>query len=283
MRAIIASDLPHAAVRLAVRIALHLHVDTGRCYPTHATLARETGIGERSIYRLVAFLDQAGWIAVQGTRGRNANNYILLDPANPDTPSAGLNDTEPCQRNVRVGSVEPCQVNAPTLPNSGSNPATQAGRQKGENRKRKQERESISPDFDFGGSKGEDTRATKAEVGESFDQFWAVYPKRVEKDAARKAFGKALERGARAEAMIKGAQAYAVQREGEDPKYTKHPAKWLNTGCYDDETPGLVIDQEGNPVAVEEQQQPKRRGEMTWEEAGEIAITKMGGGNGQFH
>src|SRR5262245_54893765 len=83
MRAVLASDLPDAAARLAVRIALYLQVTTGRCNPSYATLAAESHVAERSVYRLVALLEHRGWIAVQRTGGRgNAYNYVLLSAAN---------------------------------------------------------------------------------------------------------------------------------------------------------------------------------------------------------
>ena len=52
MRAILASDLPDAAVRVAIRIALHLHVNTGRCDPSYIALATDSNVSERSVYRL---------------------------------------------------------------------------------------------------------------------------------------------------------------------------------------------------------------------------------------
>jgi DNA-binding IclR family transcriptional regulator len=82
MRAIGASDLPHAAVRVAVQLALHLHVASGRCNPTYATLAVASHLPERSVYRLIAWLEHTGWLAIQRTSGRLSNQYVLL---NPDT------------------------------------------------------------------------------------------------------------------------------------------------------------------------------------------------------
>jgi Helix-turn-helix domain len=107
-------------------------------------------------------------------------------------------------------------------------------------------------------SKNQDEGA--ADVGEAFDRFWAVYPRRVAKEAARKAFAGAIKRGgALVEALIAGAQRYAAERTGQNPKYTKHPATWLNAGCWEDELPGgAVIDEEGNVVAVE--QPPPKEG-----------------------
>jgi hypothetical protein len=72
MRAILASDLTHhVLVRVGITIALHLNVDTGQCNPSYPTLARESGVSERSIYRLVAALEHAGWRMAGEQRNRS--------------------------------------------------------------------------------------------------------------------------------------------------------------------------------------------------------------------
>jgi hypothetical protein len=106
-----------------------------------------------------------------------------------------------------------------------------------------------------------------------FARFWSVYPKRVAKDAARKAWDRRINDGVDPEMMIRGAQRYAVERQGQDPKYTKHPATWINAGCWEDETPGTVIDQQGNVVAVE-QPPPQEGRRLTVLEM----AARMGGG-----
>src|SRR5262249_59956977 len=106
-------------------------------------------------------------------------------------------------------------------------------------------------------------RRGAADGGEAFERFWAAYPRRVAKEAARKAFAKAVEHGATVETLIAGAQRYAVERNGQDPKYTKHPATWINAGCWEDDAPGVpVIDQSGNVLAFEQPQAP--RPQQTW-------------------
>ncbi|MEW2578400.1 hypothetical protein [Streptomyces syringium] len=70
---------------------------------------------------------------------------------------------------------------------------------------------------------------------EGFGAFWLSYPKKRDREAAKAAWIAALERGATPDRMLAAAQAYARERADEDPKYTKHPATWLNKGCYDDE------------------------------------------------
>jgi hypothetical protein len=119
----------------------------------------------------------------------------------------------------------------------------------------------------------EDSRGKKTKIqpkakpkldGETFESFWAVYPRRVAKEAAARAFAAAVKRSVDAETLIAGAQRYAVERAGQEPRYTKHPATWLNGGCWQDEAPpGAVIDQDGNVVAYEQprqQQQSAGRG-----------------------
>ena len=70
---------------------------------------------------------------------------------------------------------------------------------------------------------------------EAFGAFWLTYPKRRDKEAAKRAWQAAIERGANPERIVTAAQAYARDRAEEDPRYTKYPATWLNNGCYDDE------------------------------------------------
>ncbi|MGW8679582.1 helix-turn-helix domain-containing protein [Streptomyces sp. NPDC055817] len=70
---------------------------------------------------------------------------------------------------------------------------------------------------------------------EAFGAFLIVYPKKRDKEAAKKAWIAAIERGADPARIVEAAKAYAQERKNELPKYTKYPATWLNKGCYDDE------------------------------------------------
>lgn len=70
---------------------------------------------------------------------------------------------------------------------------------------------------------------------EAFGAFWSNYPKRRDREAAKKAWIAAIERGVEPKHIVDAAQGYARERFGQDPKYTKYPATWLNKGCYDDE------------------------------------------------
>lgn len=69
----------------------------------------------------------------------------------------------------------------------------------------------------------------------SFDEFWSVYPRKVGKDAARKAWQSAVKRED-PRVIANGAWRY-----GNDPnlptdkQYIPHPATWLNAGRWADE------------------------------------------------
>lgn len=67
----------------------------------------------------------------------------------------------------------------------------------------------------------------------TFNDFWNIYPRHAAKDRARKAWKKALTRTT-AHAIIEGATRYRND-PNRDPTYTKHPATWLNAGCWDDD------------------------------------------------
>ncbi len=72
---------------------------------------------------------------------------------------------------------------------------------------------------------------TSLDARATFDRFWEVYPKKADKRRAQGAFGKALQR-AGLEEILAGAMAYAGERRGKDPQYTKNAATWLNGDCW---------------------------------------------------
>jgi hypothetical protein len=90
-----------------------------------------------------------------------------------------------------------------------------------------------------------------------FDQFWAAYPRKAGKQAARKAWTQAVKQ-APASAVILGAVRYADDPNRVD-QYTKHPATWLNAGCWeDDPLPSR------HPVTKIEAKQQQRRDLIQW-------------------
>jgi hypothetical protein len=81
---------------------------------------------------------------------------------------------------------------------------------------------------------------------EGFDRWYQAMPKRVQKEAARKAYVKAsaslLKRfggdpGKVDAFLVQSAQSYAERcaKNQTEPRFMLHPSTWLNSGSYDDE------------------------------------------------
>jgi len=70
---------------------------------------------------------------------------------------------------------------------------------------------------------------------DAWNKFWAVYPRKKDKQAALKAWKKALKTGCDPQQIIDGAIRYAEERSTEDPQYTKYPASWLNAGSWENQ------------------------------------------------
>lgn len=71
------------------------------------------------------------------------------------------------------------------------------------------------------------------ELGELFDEFWSIYPKKDDKPAGRRAFTKALDRVS-FEMIIEGAKTYRDDPNREKA-YTKNASTWLNNDAWDNE------------------------------------------------
>jgi hypothetical protein len=64
-----------------------------------------------------------------------------------------------------------------------------------------------------------------------FDNFWNLYPKKVAKSEALRAWNKATKKKA-ADELLKLTKAYAEGKLPED-KYIPYPASWLNKELYE--------------------------------------------------
>jgi hypothetical protein len=68
-----------------------------------------------------------------------------------------------------------------------------------------------------------------------FDAFWKVYPRKVGKGAAQKAWAMAV-RKADPERIVEGVERYPWP---EDPSFVPHASTWLNGQRWEDELPGM--------------------------------------------
>jgi len=80
------------------------------------------------------------------------------------------------------------------------------------------------------------TRRRPSLVPDRFEEFWGLYPRRVSKGQAVKAWGAALKLpGVDAATILAGLTAQLPALAARDPRYVKHPSSWLNAQCWADE------------------------------------------------
>ena len=82
-----------------------------------------------------------------------------------------------------------------------------------------------------------DTPPTPSKGEERFSVFWKAYPRKVGKEAAKKAFLKLKVTDSQLEAMLTAieAQKHCSQWVRDGGQYIPHPTTWLNQGRWEDE------------------------------------------------
>lgn len=70
-----------------------------------------------------------------------------------------------------------------------------------------------------------------------FERFWDQYPKKTEIGTARRLYDRiVLEGVATPDDLLAGAMRYSAERSGEEDRFTKSAANWLNGECWRDES-----------------------------------------------
>ena len=68
----------------------------------------------------------------------------------------------------------------------------------------------------------------------AFDEFWSLYPRKIGKGGAKKAWAK-ITRGVKPELIIEGARRMSADPNLPETQFIPHPSTWLNEGRWDDE------------------------------------------------
>ncbi|RJU01996.1 hypothetical protein D6T65_05085 [Arthrobacter frigidicola] len=110
----------------------------------------------------------------------------------------------------------------------------------------RQSRESPATGTGEQGNRGAEEPTPLSDKSDEFDRWYAVYPKKEAKTAARKAFIKAR-KTVPFETLIEAAANYAQATAAKERQFIALPATWLNAGRWEDE-----ISQE-RPLTTSEQ------------------------------
>jgi hypothetical protein len=220
MRWAFALDGPRLGDRL-VLLVLADHADQAHsCYPSMRRVAERAGLSIDSARACLRRLEAAGLVhtemrPVEGGRNQSNRYYLNVTDAEVD----GWNP---------FAEGAPLQTGGTPLANRGQVPPSKPG--------------AGAPQQTGGlNSQYEPSTGTVNEPTPSgFDAFWAIYPRKDDKPASKRAWEKAITR-ATPEKIILEAKAYA-QDPNRVPRFTKMPATWLNgDGWENDALPERIV------------------------------------------
>ncbi|WP_066041952.1 helix-turn-helix domain-containing protein [Herbiconiux solani] len=180
------------------------------CFPGQERLARMIGASVDTVQRALKSLEEDGYIERQARR--RDDGYRTSDRYRLRVGSS--------HRNMRPKNLTP-QPLAPHTANGTDLTPHSAGVITSKNHHE-------SPDmFDL------DIPADSTGAG-SFAEFYMAYPRKVGKEAARKAFAAASKKTDPAD-IIAGAQRFASDPNLPEKQFIPHPSTWLSHGRWDDE------------------------------------------------
>lgn len=236
-------ELTPLAFMLAYVLADLVNEGTGYAWPSVAFLAAECRATERGVQKIVRRLIERGHLFVEFGQGRGETNRYRWIVKGHDLVRKGNSQSATASQmpNRESEALPPCRSdgNGRTAVHPIQSKRVNRGSEKGEQRFQKgrtpvhptQSKESIyDPIY----------RSSSEQCAQSppsrFEEFWRVYPKKVARRDAMSAFAKVV-RHANLDDLIRAAVRYAAERAGQDPRYTKNPATWLNKACWRDQAP----------------------------------------------
>lgn len=184
---------------------------------SQAQMVRESADGKDAIRSALDELEGAGYLTRVPTRsaGRFAeDDYALTDPFDADGRIIRLSHAQDGRETRQSG-----------LPAAGK-PLRQIRPIEEHLENTKTPTGSISPDEEL------------------FAAFWAAYPKKVGKDAARRAWRKATRR-ADPDKIVEVVSRYPFRG---DRQFVKDPSTWLNAGCWEDDLDAVAAANRGTTV-----------------------------------
>lgn len=186
-------NISDRAVRLYAVLARYADSETHKAYPSRGTLAERLRCSKASVDRAAQELVDAGAM----TKKQRHNSSIIYT----------LQVSAPMTRGVVTGD-------------EGGSALVMTGVLTGDDLTITTELEPLKQE-------------SLNDSSESFDSFWAVYPRKQGKGKAKEAFMKAV-KTAGLEAVMSGARRYASDPNLPDPKFVPLPTTWLNQERWDD-------------------------------------------------
>ena len=193
---------------------------SNECWPSHRRIAERSGVGLTRVKQALLELRLAGWVTweqrANDVGSQTSNRYHIHGSAQV---SRGSRETATDSRHTATASHETATPLAATrLPGS------------------RQAATELIPN-ELLPIRTNSSSLADASDGETdpFDEFWNHYPRKVGKDAARKAWAQAVKRADPSHIIAAALRFRHDPNLPTDRGFIPHPATWLNQGRWDDE------------------------------------------------
>lgn len=206
------TDLPTVEKMVLLVIADHANDEGTEAWPSQATIAIKASVSIRTVQRAVNSLVAARYLTVAKHAGGSAT---CREDRRPHRYTMNLKTLREA-----AGNYKKQRGDAPTTREVRGDSGDDNGA-------------TFTPDTGRLSRPKNHTNKPPLEPPGDFDVFWKEYPLKVGKQAARKAFEKALQSATLEEILI-GVKNYAKD-PNRHPSYTAHPSTWLNAGRWADE------------------------------------------------
>ena len=216
------SELTPLAVKIALALCRFINRQSRRAWPSQGTLAGLVHASRAGAQNALYQLAERGHLETTVNRGRGRSNSYRPAVHNIEQQSENAYSS----RHFNSENAYASRQGVPTPVGTGVPTPVGTNYLKEE---LFEEPSEISP------STATKNKAADKETKAAFEEWYRLFPKHVARGAAYKAYKRARAQGASAEDLKLGAMRYAAQVTGRDPKFTKHPATWLNAECWKDE------------------------------------------------
>ena len=227
--------------------------------PSLTQLASETGLSLATVKRHLTSLEAEGWLTrirpteqerVKGGRTR----YRLCVPATD--PSAHSEPTDAIEVGAQRADLDQGSAHSDTEtgshradPSAHSEPTSTNNQNNNHNHHSSSTADAVDGQSDIK-PRARRSRRAVADDDPDFVKFWAAYPKKVGKGAAREKYAAAIARGAEPADILDGAILYGLDRRTQDPQYTAHPATWLHQERWKDEPDRPALPPRDTPTCL---------------------------------
>lgn len=212
--------------------------DQGVCWPAVDTIAMRCCLSDRAVQKAMDWLEAHGLISRQRKTGRST--VYTVTPGNYQAPEKAPKRQPPNAVHPRTaftpeGGSPPNGVH-PT-PEAGSPPPPNGVHQPPNAVHPNRKEPTAEPKGNRQGATAKKAKVEKQPVG--FDALWAIYPRKVAKADAEKAFRKLAPDAALLEALLAAVTAQAASPKWRESggEFVPHLATWLNGRRWEDQAP----------------------------------------------